>query len=359
MDTQTVAKNLVYQRKLKGYSQEELSQKTEVTIRTIQRIEKGDVHPHLQTIKLLAVALEIEVDDLIILENPKEENIQQKWLLLLHGTPLLGLVLPLCNILFPLFLWIHKREDNRLYNEHGIKVVNFQISITVLYVISFIALLTVEGYGFLFFIAIVPFSVGITIFNIFRAINSYTCYYPLAFPFLKKNQKNRKSSPLLLFVVGIVLFSNMANAQSSIIERLDGSQITKDSLTSKIEQLVKDAEVHGLAVSVFEKNKTSYQNTFGYKNYKEKLKLTGNTNMYGASLSKAIFGVLVLKFVGNNIIDLDTPLESYLPKKIYEYQPLTKWHDNFSELKTRLPISQDYSSNVFEPYLRISQLEMV
>lgn len=277
--------------------------------------------------------MEIEVDDLIILENPKEENIQQKWLLLLHGTPLLGLVLPLCNILFPLFLWIHKREDNRLYNDHGIKVVNFQISMTVLYVISFIALLTVEGYGFLFFITIVPFSVGISLFNIFKAINSYTCYYPLAFPFLKNNQKNRKSSPLLLFVVGILFFSNMANAQSSSIERLDGSRITKDSLTAKIEQLVKDAEVHGLAVSVFEKNQTSYQNTFGYKNYSSRLKLSGTTNMYGASLSKAVFGVLVMKMVENNIIDLDTPLESYLPKNIYEYQPLTKWHDNFSELK--------------------------
>ncbi|MGY8916050.1 MAG: serine hydrolase, partial [Flavobacteriales bacterium] len=187
--------------------------------------------------------------------------------------------------------------------------------------------------GFLFFIAIVPFSVGITIFNIFRAINSYTCYYPFAFPFLKKNLKNRKSSPLLLFIVGIILFSNISNAQSSTIERLDGSEITQDSLTSKIEQLIKDAEVHGLAVSLFEKNQTSYQNTFGYKNYPEKLKLTGNTNMYGASLSKAVFGVLVLKLVENDIIDLDTPLESYLPKKIYEYQPLTKWHDNFSELK--------------------------
>ncbi|MEB8344438.1 serine hydrolase [Flavobacteriaceae bacterium KMM 6898] len=333
MDTQSVGKNLVYQRKLKGYSQEELSQKTQVTIRTIQRIEKGDVNPHLQTIKLLAVALDIEMDDLLLLENPKEENIQQKWLLLLHGTPLLGLVLPLCNILFPLFLWIHKREDNRLYNDHGIKVVNFQISMTVLYVISFIGLLTVEGYGFLFFITIIPFSIGVTLFNIFRAINSYTCFYPLAFPFLKNNQKNRKSSPLLLFVVGIILFSNMANAQSSHIQRLDGSQITKDSLTSKIEQLVKDAHVHGLAVSVFEDNKISTQNTFGYKNYSGKLKLSGNTNMYGASLSKAVFGVLVLKLVENGIIDLDTSLESYLPKRIYEYQPLTKWHDNFSELK--------------------------
>lgn len=36
METQSIAKNLVYRRKLKGYTQEELSEKTQVTIRTIQ-----------------------------------------------------------------------------------------------------------------------------------------------------------------------------------------------------------------------------------------------------------------------------------------------------------------------------------
>ena len=109
METKSIAKNLVYQRKLKGYTQEELSGRTEVTVRTIQRIEKGDVSPHLQTVRLLATALDIEVKDLLPLENPKEENIQKKWLLLLHSIPFLGFIIPLANILLPLFLWIHKR----------------------------------------------------------------------------------------------------------------------------------------------------------------------------------------------------------------------------------------------------------
>ncbi|MBT8319242.1 MAG: beta-lactamase family protein, partial [Gramella sp.] len=37
--------------------------------------------------------------------------------------------------------------------------------------------------------------------------------------------------------------------------------------------------------------------------------------------------------VENGNIDLDTPLESYLPKKIYEYDPKTRWHDNYLDLK--------------------------
>ena len=119
MKDNSLAARLTYQRKLKGYSQQELAQRTSVTVRTIQRIESGTVTPHLQTIKLLAAALEIEVDQLMDLEDPKKESIQQKWLLLMHGAPLVGMAIPFLNVLIPLFLWIHKREDNEIYDVHG------------------------------------------------------------------------------------------------------------------------------------------------------------------------------------------------------------------------------------------------
>lgn len=332
MENNSLAKNLTYQRKLKGYSQEDLSEKTNVAVRTIQRIEKGDTNPHLQTIKLLAAALEIEVEDLLELENPKTENLQKKWLLLLHGTPILGLVLPLCNILFPLFLWIHKREDNPIYEVHGRAVINFQITMTFLFILSFIALITIEGLGFFFFVAVIPFTIIVTTFNIVLAINSQKCYYPLAIPFLK-NKRNRNSKNLgMIWAFGLIGLMGCNSSISQDISRLSETTIARDSLNSKIEQLMSDAQVHGMAVTIFNGDTTTYQKTFGYKDFKNKLPLTDSTNIYGASFSKAVFAVLVMKLVEEGIIDLDTPLESYLPKKIYEYEPLTRWHDNFSDL---------------------------
>ena len=330
MEDQSIAKNLVYQRKLKGYSQEELSEKTSVTIRTIQRIEKGDVSPHLQTVKLLAAALEVEVEDLLVLENPKEETIQKKWLLLIHGTPILGLVLPLCNVLFPLFLWIHKREDSKIYNIHGRAVINFQITMTILFILSFVALMTIEGIGFFMFIAVIPYAVIVTIINMILAINSQKCYYPLSFPFLKKT-KNSKELGVLIILFALVL--NSCSTYSQQISRLDGTTISKDLLTAKIKQLMNDANVQGMAVTVFNNNEIVYQNTFGYKNLEKKQILSDSTNIYGGSYSKAIFSVLVMKLVEEKVIDLDTPLESYLPKKIHEYKSLTRWHDDFTDLK--------------------------
>jgi len=332
MKNQTIGKNLIYQRKRKGYSQEDLSSKTEVTVRTIQRIEKGDVNPHLQTIKLLATALDINVDELLHLENPKEEAIQKKWLLLLHGTPLLGFVLPFCNVLFPLFLWIHKREDNVLYDRHGAKIVNFQITVLVVYALAFVALLTVEKWGFIIFVSVIPLCILIVLANIIYAVKEYKCYYPLAIPFLKS--KGSKTTKPLLFLFVFMAFANCTPQKTDGITRLDGTKISKDSLTNKINQLINDANVHGIAVSVFNDNKPIYQKTFGYKNIPKQLILTDSTNIYGASLSKAVFGMLVMKLVEDNVIDLDTPLESYLPKKIHEYEQLTRWHDNYADLKT-------------------------
>lgn len=331
MENRSIGKNLIYQRKLKGYSQEELSEKTQVTVRTIQRIEKDEVNPHLQTVKLLAAALSINVDDLLILENPKEEAIQKKWLLVMHGTPLLGFILPFCNVLFPLFLWIHKREDNAIYDRHGIRIINFHITVLLLYILSLVALMTIEGWGFIFFISVIPLCVLIVIANIIYAVKEHKCYYPLSVPFLKF-KKQKVTKVLLLIPFALALLSCQTSTKETI-ERLDGTMISKDSLTHKIDQLITDADVHGMAITVFNKKTAVYQKTFGYKDYPNKLLLTDSTNIYGASYSKAVFSILVMNLVEEGLIDLDTPLESYLPKKIYEYEPQTRWHDDFSDLK--------------------------
>ena len=185
MKSKTLSENLIYQRKLKGYTQEDLSDKTTVGVRTIQRIEKGDVQPHLQTVKLLAVGLEVEVDDLLVLDNPNEEVIQRKWMLLLHGTPFVGLVIPFANVLIPLFIWISKAEDNKIYDAHGRAVVNFHGTINLLFIISLLLFFVVPGFNFFITGAVFLFGIIVSLMNISSALNKQTCNYPLSIPFLK------------------------------------------------------------------------------------------------------------------------------------------------------------------------------
>ncbi|MCH4822126.1 serine hydrolase [Gramella lutea] len=326
----SIARNLIYQRKLKGLTQKELSNITNVTVRTIQRIEKGETEPHLQTVKLIAAALEIEVDELIPLDNPKEENIQKKWLILFHATPFIGFVLPLFNIFIPLFLWIHKREDNKIYYEHGRKVINFQITVVIAIILSFISLVTIEGAGFFLFISVLPLAVIIMLLNLIFVINKDKCYYPFSIPFIsRKKSISKKAIAVIICLIGI---NFTGTAQE--IKRLDDSVITTDSLSKKIKQLMLEANVPGMNFTIFNENKIAFTEAFGYRFNNEKLKLTDSSNIYGASLSKAVFSVIVMKLVEEDVIDLDTPLQSYLPKKIYEYAPKADWHDDYSDLET-------------------------
>lgn len=185
MKQQTLKENLLYQRKLKGYTQDELSGITTVGVRTIQRIEKGEVQPHLQTVKLLAEGLEIEVEDLIVLDNPSEETIKRKWMLLLHGSPFLGLIIPFGNVLFPLFLWISKAEDNSVYDEHGRAVINFHCTLNLLLILSLLLFFPFPGNNFFVTGAVFLFGIIFSIRNVMSALSSHTYNYPLSFPFLK------------------------------------------------------------------------------------------------------------------------------------------------------------------------------
>lgn len=185
MENKTLGKRLKYQRTLKGYTQEKLAEESTIGIRTIQRIEKEEVTPHMQTIKLLAEGLQVNIDDLVIIDNPNEEVIKQKWMLLLHATPFLGFIIPFSNILFPLFMWIHKANDNPIYNNHGKSIVNFQCSLSLYVIISLLLFFPFPGYNYFLTAGLILYGIIITILNIRSSLSSASCNYPLSIPFLK------------------------------------------------------------------------------------------------------------------------------------------------------------------------------
>ena len=129
----------------------------------------------------------------------------------------------------------------------------------------------------------------------------------------------------------VLLVTGETHAQS--ITKLNGSKITFAELDRKIQELMSAANVQGLAVAVFNNNEPVYKKAFGYKQFDTKAPLKTSTNIYGASLSKAVFAVLVMKLVEEGTLELDKPLQDYLPKPIYEYPKTTKWHDDYSALR--------------------------
>ncbi|MBL0048070.1 MAG: beta-lactamase family protein [Bacteroidetes bacterium] len=130
----------------------------------------------------------------------------------------------------------------------------------------------------------------------------------------------------------ILLLLNFVCFGQNIVQ-LNKKEVAAGDLDARINLLMKAAQVQGLAIAIFNNNEAVYKKTFGYKNAIKKEPLLASTNIYGASLSKPVFAVMVMKLVEQGVLDLDQPLQSYLPKPIYEYTPSKKWHDNYADLK--------------------------
>lgn len=101
---------------------------------------------------------------------------------------------------------------------------------------------------------------------------------------------------------------------------MDGSAISVDSLDNKINYLMKQANVTGIAISIFNNNKPIYIKTYGYSNAITKKPLKNNSILLSASFSKMVFSYIVLQLVSERLINLDTPLVHYLKRPLTEFK---------------------------------------
>jgi len=95
-----------------------LAERCEVSARTIQRIESGEVDPRTFTLHCLGEALEFDFGE----EDTGNENI---WLTILHLSSMF------CILIVPLLLWSWKKNQSYRIDQHGRQVLNFQITMTL------------------------------------------------------------------------------------------------------------------------------------------------------------------------------------------------------------------------------------
>jgi serine-type D-Ala-D-Ala carboxypeptidase/endopeptidase len=132
-----------------------------------------------------------------------------------------------------------------------------------------------------------------------------------------------------LFVLPL-LFSLAIFAQN--IQRVDGTHISADSLQKKIEYLMKTANVSGVCIAVFNKNKPVFTRALGVANVPEKKPLKTSTVLYGASFSKVVLAYIVMQLVQEKRIDLDKPLVEYLSRPLVDYK-INGWNRGYQQLK--------------------------
>lgn len=115
------------QRKNKGLSQELLAENCGISLRTIQRIENNKSKPRPYTLKVIADALNMQMEQLEEIDNSElAKNNSISKINLINTSALLGVLIPLLNIIAPVLIWRLNRQ-NPLVNEKGRKVISFQI----------------------------------------------------------------------------------------------------------------------------------------------------------------------------------------------------------------------------------------
>lgn len=80
----------------------------------------------------------------------------------------------------------------------------------------------------------------------------------------------------------------------------------------------------GLAIAVIDDGVAQYWRSYGSRNAKDE-PLQADTIMYGASLTKAVFGHYVMQLVDEKKLDLDTSIAEYLPRPLPEYTDNDKY----------------------------------
>jgi len=179
---------LAHYRRNKGLSQQQLADVSGVSGRTIQRIESGKVEAHPATLKMLADALEIEIEELMVNDQiPESQEIKNgdKIKPVFHILALIGLFFPVFNIILPGLLWFFKKDESQAYDLEGKLVVNFQITMSLLLVPSVLLMVFVFSVGFPLVIIIYFYVLVMCVINIFRSINKRDSFYPLTCRFLK------------------------------------------------------------------------------------------------------------------------------------------------------------------------------
>lgn len=142
MKNEQLAQRIKSLRNRKGFSQEELSEITGLSLRTIQRIENGETEPRGDSLKRLALAFNVSSDEIVDWTLQEDKGFVTS----LNLSALSFLFFPLLGILVPLIIWISKKDKIRNVNETAKDLLNFQISWTMLLFVGYLGIVFTSFY---------------------------------------------------------------------------------------------------------------------------------------------------------------------------------------------------------------------
>ena len=168
-----IGRKIAELRKQHGFTQEDLAYKANMNVRSIQRLESGDVIPRVSTLYILSKILDYDF-------NADSKHETDFWLLFMHLSCVFPIVIP------ALVVWIWRKDENLDIQEQGMDVINFQISMCVYLFAG--AMLVFVAIGILILPLLGIFIFFVSIINTIKVAMDQSYKYPLTINFIKNEQ---------------------------------------------------------------------------------------------------------------------------------------------------------------------------
>jgi CubicO group peptidase (beta-lactamase class C family) len=104
------------------------------------------------------------------------------------------------------------------------------------------------------------------------------------------------------------------------------------AIDARVIRILDRTHAKGIAVAVIDRGRVAYVQAYGIRNAQGE-RLTTDTLMYGASLTKTVFAYTVMQLVDEGVLNLDTPLKDYLDKPLASYGPDPVFPDKYGPYK--------------------------
>lgn len=162
-------------------TQEELSKKSGISVRTIQRIESG-IDPKGYTLKALAKALDINEKDLIK-NNDLNQEPNSNLVNLINLSSLIVVFIPIASFILPLIIALIKKQLNSLTKQIITIQILWSIIMIVVYLIgNFIFVVELgQNIGMLFIFLLILLNTFIIIRNSIELKKKNKLYFKLKF----------------------------------------------------------------------------------------------------------------------------------------------------------------------------------
>lgn len=115
-----------------------------------------------------------------------------------------------------------------------------------------------------------------------------------------------------LAIEDIMLKTCFLDKNKDSIRSFNDNYISKSKIDAFIKHQMDSLKMPGLSIAFINDDKIVYHNALGVKNNETKEKVDNSTIFDAASISKTVFSFFALKMVDDGLLNLDTPLYTYM-----------------------------------------------